>query len=89
MHYVKDALEVDFMTFGLLSRGIYLELKNRYEECKQLMNVTDEEIEVYRKKRHLMEKDMADPYSLNDSRKEEMMKIYQEIREGMKKHQLL
>ena len=36
-----------------------------------------------------MEKDMADPYSLNDSRKEEMMKIYQEIREGMKKHQLL
>ena len=89
MQNLKDALQVDLIIYNYMSQGIYSEMKNRYEECKLLMNVTDKEIEVYRKKRHLMEKDMADPYSLNDSRKEEMMKIYQEIREGMKKHQLL
>ena len=86
---LKDALEVDLTTYGYVSYGLYFDLKNRYEECKLLMNVTDEEIEVYRKKKRLIEKDMTDSLLQNDSRTEEMMQVSKEIEEGMKKHHLL
>ena len=72
-----------------MSQGIYSEMKNRYEECKLLMNVTDKEIEVYRKKKQLIEKNMKDSLLQNDSRMEELMQMGEEIEEGMKKHHLL
>ena len=89
MRNLKYFLDLDIFSFALLSHSMYSELKNRYEECKLLMNVTDKEIEVYRKKKRLIEKNMTDSLLQNDSRMEEMRQISKEIDEGMKKHQLL
>ena len=86
---LKDALQVELTGHILLSQSIYSEMKNRYEECKLLMNVTDKEIEVYRKKKRLIEKNMTDSLLQNNSRTEEMMQVSKEIEEGMKKHHLL
>ena len=86
---LKDALQVELTGHILLSQSIYSEMKNRYEECKLLMNVTDKEIEVYRKKKRLIEKNMTDSLLQNDSRTEEVMQVSKEIEEGMKKHHLL
>ena len=86
---LKDALQVELTGHILLSQSIYSEMKNRYEECKLLMNVTDKEIEVYRKKKQLIEKNMTDSLLQNDSRMEELMQMGEEIEEGMKKHHLL
>ena len=86
---LKDALQVELTGHILLSQSIYSEMKNRYEECKLLMNVTDKEIEVYRKKKQLIEKNMTDSLLQNDSRTEEVMQVSKEIEEGMKKHHLL
>ena len=86
---LKDALQVELTGHILLSQSIYSEMKNRYEECKLLMNVTDKEIEVYRKKKRLIEKNMTDSLLQNDSRMEELMQMGEEIEEGMKKHHLL
>ena len=86
---LKDALQVDLIIYNYMSQGIYSEMKNRYEECKLLMNVTDKEIEVYRKKKRLIEKNMTDSLLQNNSRTEEVMQVSKEIEEGMKKHHLL
>ena len=86
---LKDALQVELTGHILLSQSIYSEMKNRYEECKLLMNVTDKEIEVYRKKKRLIEKNMTDSLLQNNSRTEEMMQVSKEIEEGMKKNHLL
>ena len=86
---LKDALQVELTGHILLSQSIYSEMKNRYEECKLLMNVTDKEIEVYRKKKRLIEKNMTDSLLQNNSRTEEVMQVSKEIEEGMKKHHLL
>ena len=86
---MKDALQVELTGHILLSQSIYSEMKNRYEECKLLMNVTDKEIEVYRKKKRLIEKNMTDSLLQNNSRTEEVMQVSKEIEEGMKKHHLL
>ncbi|MBQ2200515.1 MAG: hypothetical protein II415_09485, partial [Bacteroidaceae bacterium] len=83
---LKDALQVELTGHILLSQSIYSEMKNRYEECKLLMNVTDKEIEVYRKKKRLIEKNMTDSLLQNNSRTEEVMQVSKEIEEGMKKH---
>ncbi|MBQ2165260.1 MAG: hypothetical protein II447_00635 [Bacteroidaceae bacterium] len=89
MQNLKDALQVDLIIYNYMSQGIYSEMKNRYEECKLLMNVTDKEIEVYRKKKRLIEKNMTDSLLQNNSRTEEVMQVSKEIEEGMKKHHLL
>lgn len=89
MQNLKDALQVDLIIYNYMSQGIYSEMKNRYEECKLLMNVTDKEIEVYRKKKQLIEKNMTDSLLQNDSRMEELMQMGEEIEDGMKKHHLL
>ena len=86
---LKDALQVELTGHILLSQSFYSEMKNLYEECKLLMNVTDKEIEVYRKKKRLIEKNVTDSLLQNDSRTEEMMQVSEEIEEGMKKHHLL
>ena len=86
---LKDALQVELTGHIILSQSIYSEMKNRYEECKLLMNVTDKEIEVYRKKKRLIEKNMTDSLLQNNSRTEEVMQVSKEIEEGMKKHHLL
>ena len=86
---LKDALQVELTDYILLSQSFYSEMKNLYEECKLLMNVTDKEIEVYRKKKRLIEKNVTDSLLQNDSRMEELMQMGEEIEEGMKKHHLL
>lgn len=86
---LKDALQVELTDYILLSQSFYSEMKNLYEECKLLMNVTDKEIEVYRKKKQLIEKNMTDSLLQNDLRMEELMQMGEEIEEGMKKHHLL
>ena len=86
---LKDALQVELTSYILLSQSFYSEMKNLYEECKLLMNVTDKEIEVYRKKKRLIEKNVTDSLLQNNSRTEEMMQVSKEIEEGMKKHHLL
>lgn len=88
MRNLKDFLDVDIFTFAILSHGLYLDLKNYYDECKLLMNVSDEEIEVYRKKKRLIEKNLTDPQNQIDSRMKEMRQISEDIMEGMKKHHL-
>ncbi|MBO4849321.1 MAG: hypothetical protein J5529_00305 [Prevotella sp.] len=64
---VKDALDFQYFFYALMSNDILKDMRHLFALCKQMMEVTDEEIDAYRKEREQMEKDMADDKGVRDS----------------------
>ena len=65
MSTLKGMLDVDYSFYAIMSRGVLNGMQRLYTQSKQMMEVTDEEIEAYRKQRNqidnsLPEKEAAD-----------------------------
>lgn len=69
---LQSVLNHDFTQFLFPSEIIYQRMKQNFEQCRQMMDVSDEEIEAYRKQRQEMDdeiKVMDITSSINDSLK--------------------
>lgn len=59
-----------------------------FSECKQMMNVTDEEIESYQQKRDDLRKQVSGENTLSDSIQNEMLQIQEKLENAKKKLKL-
>ena len=82
---LKGTLDYEFMMYALISNDILKDMHHLYALCKQMMEVSDEEIEAYRKEREQMEKDMTDDNGVSDSVSEEIMQLQNDIEEAKAK----
>lgn len=57
---LPQTLQVDIFTYALSSHSIVTDMKKYFRQCKQIMNITDEQIDVYRLQRQKMENDLAE-----------------------------
>lgn len=57
---LKDFLTFSFLTDAMYSNQLTKEMRHLFEQCQQLMNVTDEDIEAYKEKRTQL--DNSDSY---------------------------
>ncbi len=64
---LKQCLEFDYFIVALNSGSLLAEMKPLYAQCKQMMNITDDELEAYRKKRKNMNENMNDASEAKDS----------------------
>ena len=64
---LKGTLDYDYSNYALISCGILKDMKHLYALCKQMMDVSDEEIETYRNEREQIEKSMTDDEEDADS----------------------
>ena len=52
---IKGILDFDYSEYALTSSSILTDMRHLYAQCRQMMKVSDEEIETYRKARAQIE----------------------------------
>ena len=57
---LRGTLDFNYLLYAIASCGILNVMQHLYAQCKQMMEVSDEEIEAYRKQREQIDKGMSD-----------------------------
>ena len=57
---IKGILDFDYSEYALTSYSILMDMRHLYAQCRQMMKVTDEEIETYRKARAQIEESVSE-----------------------------
>ena len=69
---LKGTLDFSYVFYSILSGEILLNMQQLFTQCKNMMNITDEQIEAYQKKKKKMEEGMSD-------KEETMESIYNRV----------
>ena len=76
---VRGALDFNYIQYALLSNSYLVGLKHQYAMCKQIMDVTDEEIDVYRKERDKLEVSLSEKDEVSDAITNEIIQLQNDI----------
>ena len=79
---VKSALDFDYTQYAVLSNSCLMSLKHQYAMCKQIIGVTDEEIDVYRKEREKLEAGLSEKDDPLDAAIKEIIRLQNDIDES-------
>ena len=85
---IKGTLDFQFVLYALMSNDILKDMQHLYALCKQMMEVSDEEVEAYRKEREQIEKNMSDEDGANNSVYDEILQLQKNINESKAKLKL-
>ena len=80
---LKGTLDFDYSQYAMLSGGFLNTMQHLYAQCKQMMEVTDEEVETYRKEKEQME--MSEDEEATDSIMNEIIQLQGNIDESKAK----
>ena len=78
---IRGTVNYAYSINALLSYNILKDLRHLYALCKQMMEVTDEEIDVYQKERVQIEKGLHEEDVVSDSIMNEIMELQRNIDE--------
>lgn len=79
---VKGTLDFNYMQYALTSCAIMKDMQQKYAQCKQMMKVTDEEIEAYRREREQIKEGMSEDAAVTDSLINEIIELQKKIDEA-------
>ena len=79
---LKGSLDINYVPYALTSCIIMKGMQQKYAQCKQMMKVTDEEIEAYRKEREQIEESMTESSEATDSLINEIIELQKKIDEA-------
>jgi hypothetical protein len=82
---LRAALSIDFATYALAGSYLLTDMRLLFSECKQMMDVTDDELEAYRVERKKMGKELPEKGETMDSVSTEIRTIIKKIEAGKKK----
>ena len=85
---LKDILDFDFYFYALISGLWRYDMQQKYANCKKIMGVTDEQLNVYISKRESLEKGKTDGQQVLDSLTEKFGAINQRLEVAKKKLKL-
>ena len=85
---LKGTLDFNYLVYAITSSGILRDMQSLYAQCKQMMEVSDEEIEAYRKQREQIDKGMSESDEATDSIINEIMQLQMTIDESKAKLKL-
>ena len=64
---LKNSLDFEYSFHAIVSSGIQKDMQCKYAQCKQMMEVTDADIDTYREQREQIDKGMKDDDASGDS----------------------
>ena len=82
---LKGTLKFDFFQEALLSSGFLLKMKQQFAQCKQMMDVTDEELDAYMKERERIEENTSGENKTGRSVLNEVSQLQDAINEAKNK----
>jgi len=85
---LQGTLAFDYSQYAMMSCSILKNMRRQYAQCQQMMEVTDDELEAYRKERTQIEKDMSKEDEALDSIIYEIIELQNSIDESKAKLKL-
>lgn len=79
---LNAVLNIDYYLYSIVSSYILGDMQHLFSECKQIMDVTDEEIEAYQQQREQMEKNPSGKEEEKDSSMNEMKEKYDRLQKA-------
>ena len=79
---VKYSLDFEYSFHAIVSSGVLKGMQRLYAQCKQMMEVTDEDIDAYREQREQIDKGMMDDDASGDSLENRFLQIQETIEEA-------
>ena len=64
---LKNTLNFEYSFYAVLSCSILKDMQRKYAQCKQMMEISDEDIDAYREQRQQIDKGMMDDDASGDS----------------------
>ena len=64
---LKNSLDFEYSFHAIVSSGMLKDMQLKYAQCKQMMEVTDADIDAYREQREQIDKGMMDDDASGDS----------------------
>ena len=78
---LKNLLNFEFSFHAIVSSGMLKDMQLKYAQCKQMMEVSDEDIDAYREQREQIDKSMMDGDASSDSLENRFIEIQSTIEE--------
>ena len=85
---LKNLLNFEYSFHAVVSSGILNVMKRKYAQCKQMMDISDEDIDAYRKQREQIDKSMMDDDASGDSLENRFIEIQSTIEAAKEKLKL-
>ena len=85
---LKGILSFEYWFYALMSGSCRIDMQRLYTQCKEMMDVSDQQIAVYKEARLRMEKEGSGAAAADDSRSEKILDLQKKIEEGRKKLKL-
>ena len=82
---LKSLPDFDYSFYAIMSSGYLGNMQLLYAQCKQMMEVSDEDIDAYREQREQIDKGMNDEYASSDSLVNRYLQIQATIKEAKAK----
>ena len=76
---LKNSLDFEYSFHAIVSSGMLKDMQRKYAQCKQMMEVTDADIDAYREQREQIDKSMMDDDSSGDSFDNRFIEIQSDI----------
>ena len=76
---LKNTLNFEYSFHAVVSSGMLKDMQRKYAQCKQMMEVTDEDIDAYREQREQIDKGMMDDDASGDSLENRFIEIQSAI----------
>ena len=85
---IKEAIGIEYSYYGIASIGILGDMQHLFAECKQMMDVTDKELEAYQKQREQIKKALPEDEKRKDSIKQNIIEFQKKMYEANKQLKL-
>ena len=76
---IKKSLNFEYSFYAIMSCSILKDMQRKYAQCKQMMEISDEEIDAYREQRAKIDKGMMDDDASGDSLVNRFLQIQETI----------
>ena len=79
---LKNSLDFEYSFHAIVSSGILKDMQRLYVQCKQMMEISDEDIDAYREQREQIDKSMMSDDASGDSLENRFLQIQETIEEA-------
>ena len=85
---LKNSLDFEYSFHAIVSNGILKDMQRKYAQCKQMMEISDEDIDAYREQRKQIDKNTIGDDASGDSLINRFLQIQGTIEEAKAKLEL-
>ena len=76
---IKKSLNFEYFFYAIMSCGYLRDMQHLYAQCKQMMEISDKDIDAYREQRKQIDKSMMDDDAAGDSLVNRFLQIQETI----------